>query len=568
MTAAQSTPAAAKYDAPSFTAPIDLDLSRNEGACAIPDLAGALASVQPSLLECYPDIAPLQRRLAGHVGLEPERVVVTTGGDEGIDRAIRVAIRSGRIRVLGHDPSFEMIGVSTINAGASLDTISWLEGDFPVDAFCEAIDESIAAVVLVTPNNPTGAAVDLPDILRVVDRAAEVGAMALIDLAYVEFAADDPTHQLLAMPNVVIVRTLSKAWGLAGLRIGYLLASVDLAETLRNAGGPFPVAGVSLHLAAKAMEAGGIDIDTFQKRKARLRSMIESIGGRPWASDANFILAHFNDAAWLRDALASLGIAVRRFPSSPELADCLRITVPTSDSDLDRLERALRVVSAPQAVLFDMDGVLAEVSTSYRRAIIETARHFGVEVTPIEIGEAKRRGGANNDWELTDRLLAAAGVDVPFDQIRRVFESVYHGTEAQPGLKMTESLLVDANDLRTLAARYPLAIVTGRPRADALEFLERFGLGDVFEVVISMEDDPAKPDPAPVLRAMEAMRIDRAWMIGDTVDDINAARAAGVLPIGVVPRGDAFDATFAALTSAGAAVACQTTEQCIERLPS
>ncbi|MEO1128765.1 MAG: TIGR01548 family HAD-type hydrolase [Planctomycetota bacterium] len=568
MTAAQSTPAPAKYDAPGFSAPIDLDLSRNEGACAIADLAGALASVEPSMLECYPDILPLQRRLARHVGLDPDRVVVTTGGDEGIDRAIRVAIRSGRTRVLGHDPSFEMIGVSTVNAGATLDTISWLEGAFPVDAFCAAIDASVAAVVLVTPNNPTGAAIDLPDIRRVVDRAAEVGAMALIDLAYVEFAADDPTHTLLEMPNVVIVRTLSKAWGLAGLRIGYLLASEELSDTLRNAGGPFPVSGVSLHLAEKALDAGGIDIDGFQRRKARLGAIVGSIGGRPWASDANFVLAQVPDAAWLRDALASLGIAVRRFPSSPELADCLRITVPTNDAALDRLESALRIVSAPQAVLFDMDGVLAEVSTSYRRAIVKTARHFGVEVTPVEIGEAKRRGGANNDWELTDRLLAAAGVDVPFDQIRSVFESVYHGTEAQPGLKMTESLLVDPSDLRSLATRYPLAIVTGRPRADALEFLDRFDIRDVFEVIISMEDGPAKPDPAPVHRAMEALRVERAWMIGDTVDDINASRAAGVLPIGVVPRGDAFDETYAALMNAGSAVAYETTEQCMERLPS
>jgi phosphoglycolate phosphatase-like HAD superfamily hydrolase len=95
-----------------------------------------------------------------------------------------------------------------------------------------------------------------------------------------------------------------------------------------------------------------------------------------------------------------------------------------------------------------------------------------------------------------------------------------------------EEPLLSARELSRLAERLPLAIVTGRPRRDAERFLETFGLGHLFAAVISMEDGPAKPDPAPVRTALEALEVERAWLVGDTPDDMQAARAAGVVPIG------------------------------------
>ena len=102
------------------------------------------------------------------------------------------------------------------------------------------------------------------------------------------------------------------------------------------------------------------------------------------------------------------------------------------------------------------------------------------------------------------------------------------------------------------AARVPLGIVTGRPREDAENFLRRRGIGDLFSVLVCLEDGPGKPDPAPVNLALRILEVERAWMVGDTVNDIAAARAASVLPLGVVPPGESLPDYPLYLTAAGA----------------
>jgi phosphoglycolate phosphatase-like HAD superfamily hydrolase len=115
-------------------------------------------------------------------------------------------------------------------------------------------------------------------------------------------------------------------------------------------------------------------------------------------------------------------------------------------------------------------------------------------------------------------------------------------------------LIPNCGLLERLAARVPLAIVTGRPRQDCERFLTRFGLKHLFSATVCMEDGPAKPSPAIVHRALELLAVDAAWMIGDTPDDVVAARKAGVVPIGIAPPGDASSETTTAMERAGAAL--------------
>ena len=132
------------------------------------------------------------------------------------------------------------------------------------------------------------------------------------------------------------------------------------------------------------------------------------------------------------------------------------------------------------------------------------------------------------------------------------FESLYQGTDSQPGLRETETPLLTRDQLATLADRFPVAVVTGRPRKDAERFLDENRLTRFVSTTVCMEDAPAKPDPAPVKLALSRLGVERAWMLGDTPDDLVAARAAGVLPVGVVPPGEAPEATTATLSRAGA----------------
>jgi len=207
---------------------------------------------------------------------------------------------------------------------------------------------------------------------------------------------------------------------------------------------------------------------------------------------------------------------------------------------------------APEALLFDVDDTLVDTARSYRRAAIETAAAYGVRVTLRDVAAAKAAGDANDDWLLTQRLIEAGGVRAPYGEVKRLFEELYQGTAARRGLKHEETLLVEVGALAGWARRFKMGLVTGRPRSDALELLDRYDLRGLFPVVVTMDDGPLKPDPAPIRLALDRLGTRRAWMVGDTPDDVRAARAAGIPAIGVVAKADEPRRARAALIGAGA----------------
>ena len=199
------------------------------------------------------------------------------------------------------------------------------------------------------------------------------------------------------------------------------------------------------------------------------------------------------------------------------------------------------------AILFDMDGVLANVGSSYREAIIKTAEHFGVNVNQNDISEEKQKGNANNDWILSKKLIDSrikGTVSPSLEEVTSKFEEIYQGTATKKGLCENESLIPSKGLLVELHKRCngKVAIVTGRPRKDCDKFLRTYGLTELFPIAICMEDAPAKPDPKPIILACEQLGIDPKFcvMVGDTPDDIRSAVSAGSIPIGVLtPEEDA-----------------------------
>jgi HAD superfamily hydrolase (TIGR01548 family) len=272
--------------------------------------------------------------------------------------------------------------------------------------------------------------------------------------------------------------------------------------------------------------------------------LLKALGAEPRDSRANFVLARFEDAAFVFDSLMALGIAVRQFANDADLDGCLRISCPGNPKAFLRLQTALRTVLAPQALLFDMDGVLADVTRSYREAILNTAKSYGVQLGMPDVVRAKNEPDSNNDWEVTRRLLDRRGVTLSLDEVKQRFESFY------ATLWQNETLLVNRKALRRLARRLPLAVVTGRPRADAERFLAQHRLEGIFSEVICLEDAPKKPDPAPVRLALNRLRVRQAWMLGDTPDDMTAARQAGVLPVGVAQSGTGLPSAARVLANA------------------
>jgi histidinol-phosphate aminotransferase len=548
---------------------IDLVLDFNERLVP-PDALAGTAGLETWHINRYPVLGTLEPLIAARLGVPNASVLVTAGADDALERSVRSVCTPGRTAIMT-TPSYGMIRRYVRIVGATLVEVPWWGGDYPVEAVLDRTDDTTALVCVVSPNNPTGSAASRDAFRRLLESLPRT--LILLDQAYVDFC--DPEYDVspvaLEYPNAVVVRTLSKAWGAAGLRVGYAFGDPRVVDWLRRIGLPFPVSTPSQALAAAMLAdtnaPGVLRIAAIRRQRDELSDVLTELGVDVLPSQGSFVFARFADARRVWGWLHALGVAIRTFHGRPDVEGWLRITLPGDGESFARLTRALRTVLAPEALIFDMDGVLADVSGSYREATLRTAASFGVELTMEDIEAATAEGGANNDWELTRRLMAARGVERPLAEITGRFEAVYQGTGTEPGLRRNERLLLGAGELRALAGRLPLAVVTGRPRADAERFLEENAITDCFRAVVAMEDGPLKPDPAPVRLALEKLGVATAWMVGDTPDDLRAARIAGVLPVGVIAPGDDPDSTTRSLQRAGAAAVLNNTTEILEALP-
>ncbi len=537
-----------------------LRLDGNEGSQPPAALLQMVATLPPEVLRNYPDLEPLQQAIAARHGVDPGRVVITAGADDAIDRVFRAYTGPG-CEVVVPTPTFEMIHRFAQTSGAEVRTTPW--GDrFPLAAVTSLLGPATRLIVVISPNNPTGSVVSASELSRVAEAAR--GSLVLFDHVYADYADEDLSPAAFEHPNIVMLRTFSKAWGLAGCRVGYAVASPEIASVLRNTANPYPVSAVSARLALERLRGAEIEmrqhVRQVRQERQRLRDHLAKRRIPCADSQGNFLLADFGArATFVERALASLGILVRSFPSRPEISQALRITLPGDEPKFVRLVRVLETVLEPEALLFDLDGVLADVEDSYRRCVLETVASFGVALSREELRAAALGGDANNDWILCRRLLAERGREVSLAEVTARFQALYLGNQGKEGYRERERPIVPKNVLSEWARRLPLAVVTGRPRTEAEGFLERHGLAELFSAVITLEDAPAKPDPAPVRLALEALSVERAWMLGDTPDDLAAARGAGVLPLAVPEPADNDPDTRARLSNAGAAAVLENT---------
>lgn len=442
----------APYAPPQHPAPIDLRLDANEGPAPPASWLAALPTIDAEALRRYPRSADLQRELAARHSVEPERVVVTAGADDAIDRICRAFLGPGQVLVLP-TPTFEMIPRYAALAGAPSVPVDWPGGAFPVREVLSAAREA-AMIAIVSPNNPTGAVARRDDLLSLARGCPD--AIILLDAAYGEFADEDLTPAALSLSNLIVTRTLSKAWGLAGLRVGYAIAPPELAPRVRAVGGPYGVSSFSMALARARLRDAADDVRAYVERvrdeRAALATHLRALGADALPSQANFVLARFSDPVWVRDALAGLGIGVRIFPDRPELSAHLRITCPGSMEQAARLHAALAAALRPETILVHQ--------------------------------RAERR-------DLAGEPIIPSGASL--ERLRR---RVRVNLLANPALTQAEAA-------------------------------------------------------AAIGTALQDLGTERAWLLSDAPGALRAARAAGIVPIGMLPRSASADAA-AQLMTAGA----------------
>lgn len=554
------------YNNQPHPAPCDLDLSTGVSCLPHTRFADLVAEIQESDIRCYPDTRELEARYASMIAVPASWVTATAGADDAIDRICRVTLDPGA-QALWTAPGFSMIPRYVSLSGAELKEVVWREGIFPRQEYIDAVEDSVRLLVLVSPQNPTGAGMSIQDVQAIASLFPD--RVVLVDEAYVEFAQGAALGLVKMFPNLVVTRTMSKARRGAGLRVGFAIGRPEMIKKIRAAGSPFPVSGPSLRIAQALLETSCQDlVQEVQSQRERLRRLALELGARVSRSHSNCVLWHSGRAGWIRNALAGLGISTRAF-AAPALRDDLRITCPGTPEAMQRLEGALRTAMEPSLLLFDMDGVLFDVSGSYRACIQRTAQSFGVHLGPGAIEAAKARGNANDDWALAWRLLVAAGVDCTLAEVTERFESYYQDSASGPGLWRSETPLVDRFFLQALQKKIPLGIVTGRPRKDAERSLAQHDIAECFSVLVCREDAALKPSPEPIELAIARSAVEsaRAWYIGDTPDDMVAARACGVIPIGHAPPHCDKEALRASLFQAGASRVLDSLSPLLELLP-
>ncbi|MEM0984406.1 MAG: histidinol-phosphate transaminase [Planctomycetota bacterium] len=338
----------ALYVPPAPDPSIRLKLDMNEGPEPPAALVELARSIEPTVINQYPYQADLEAKIAQLHGVEASRVVCGAGLDDILCRLAQAYAEPGR-RVVISRPTFAMINHYLELSKCDVAEADWWEGGIPIEQTLEAINDETVMVFAVTPNNPTGLVASPEDLRRLSDRLAEVGGLLCVDTAYGEFADRDLTEAVLALPNACLLKTFSKAWGMAGLRVGYGICPDPVAHELRKLGQPFPVTSASAAIALRWLDEGRDHVrrtvDRVRHERSAMAELIKKLGGEPLPGQANFVLSRFESterAAWFADSLRKRGVATRRYTRPEQLNACVRITCPGSHDAFEQLALELK----------------------------------------------------------------------------------------------------------------------------------------------------------------------------------------------------------------------------------
>ena len=295
----------------------------------------------------YPEPQPvaLAERLARLYGVGVDQLLIGRGSDEGIDLLVRVFCTAGRDAILVSPPTFGMYAACARVQGADVIDVP-LRADFSldVDVVLAAVTPAVKLVFVCAPNNPSGAGVPRAAVLRLAE-ALTGKALVVVDEAYVEFVDPDGdcgslSDRIGVIPNLVVLRTLSKAWALAGARIGTLLADARVVALLRKLMPPYPLPAPCIEIALRALSDAGEcamrqRVETIRRERRRVREALAQCCcvRTVLPSQANFLAVRFEDAGLAYDTLREAGVVVRDARRYPMLGDALRITLGTPEQN-------------------------------------------------------------------------------------------------------------------------------------------------------------------------------------------------------------------------------------------
>lgn len=286
----------------------------------------------------YPD--PHQKRLKGLLypikGVAPENIFIGNGSDEAIDLLFRIFCQPGKSNAISIAPSYGMYEVAADINDVEMRKVL-LNDDFslPVDCLLEVADSESRLLFICSPNNPTGNAFAQDDILRLV---REFPGLVIVDEAYIDFSDKPGMLPLLSEnPNLVVLQTMSKAWGMAGLRCGLAFASAEIIGYMNRVKYPYNINVATSAIVERLLsEPVAAQVEVIKEERRKLADALAdfSFVRKVYPSDANFLLVKVDDANALYDYLIANKIIVRNRDKVALCKDCLRITVGSPEENL------------------------------------------------------------------------------------------------------------------------------------------------------------------------------------------------------------------------------------------
>lgn len=311
----------------------------------------AFGSTSKDKYRRYPD--PYQSELKHKIGkikhISPEQIFLGNGSDEPIDLLIRAFCNPGKDSVITTPPTYGMYEVSANINDVKIIEIP-LREDYKLDTerIHEAIEPGVKIIFLCSPNNPTGSSIAREDILTITEKFQ---GLVILDEAYIDFSSQSSLlNELKNHPNLIILQTFSKAWGLAALRLGMTFADPEIIDILNMIKPPYNISGATQDLALKALENHDqmkAMVKDIQKQKKHLISMLSDIDAveKIHESDANFILVQIANAHDLYLKLIDQKVIVRDRSQVALCEDCLRITIGTEQENKKLIGQLKKICS-------------------------------------------------------------------------------------------------------------------------------------------------------------------------------------------------------------------------------
>lgn len=330
-----------------------LDFNENTVGCS-PRVLARLRKLTSEELARYPEREPVEAVVAGHLGIESRELLLTNGVDEAIHLLCETFLEPGD-EVLIVVPTFAMYEISAAATGAQVIAVPAGESFcFPTSQLLARVTPRTRLIAVANPNNPTGAVAEPADLLEIAKRAPQ--AAILVDEAYFEFYRQTVLPQFRSLPNLFVARTFSKAYGMAGFRVGSLVGDAAQMAMVRRVSSPYNVNGVALACLPAAL---GDDnyiqqyVEQVRQGRTQLQDEFRNCGIPFWPSEGNFVLARFGPlkSAFVQ-GMRTRGILVRDRSRDYGCNGCVRITVGTSEHTrrlLVALRQVLEEIGATEA---------------------------------------------------------------------------------------------------------------------------------------------------------------------------------------------------------------------------